>query len=200
MSKTANIFRRRADAFEALVSRVRDDQWHLATPCRLWDTRELVEHVVTRCHEVVESVGQTPSPAPTVADDALAAFHAARLDVEAVLNDPELVKIPIDTWIGELPAAEMIDCVLGTDIVIHGWDLAKATGQVASMNLLDVRAIFPRVSTMSPELRKPNALGPGIVIFGRQVNVPPGAPAQDRLLGMLGRKPHWTAPLRRRFR
>lgn len=199
MSKAANVFRRRADAFETLISRVPDDQWTAQSPCKDWDARGVVGHVVARLREMLKPLGRAPSPAPSVEDDPLGAFRVARADVEAVLDDPVLAKSRTQSPLGTLPAEEMIDRVASQDIVIHGWDLAKATGQSASINLVDVRAIFPRAASMPRELREPDVFGPGVA-FGPPVKVPEGAPAQDRLLAMLGRDPRWTPPKRRRRR
>lgn len=198
MGKTANVFERRADAFETLIIRVREDQWTAPSPCEQWDARAVVGHVVMMLHEMLEPLGRAPSPAPTVDEDPLEAFRAARKDVEAVLDDPVLARSRTESPAGEMSAEEMIDRVVSQDLVIHGWDLAKATGQLASLNLLDVRAIFPRAASMPPQARELGGLRPGIVAFGPEVAVPPGAPAQDRLLALLGRDPRWTPPGRAR--
>jgi hypothetical protein len=41
-------------------------------------------------------------------------------------------------------------------------------------------------------MRTPGKFGPGIVVYGPEVPVPADAPLQDRLLGLIGRDPHWT--------
>ena len=46
------------------------------------------------------------------------------------------------------------------------------------------------VQDIPAEMRIPDAFGPGIVVFGPEVEVPDDAPLQDRLLGALGRHPH----------
>lgn len=198
MSKIANVFRRRAEAFETLIAQVRDDQWAAPSPCEGWDVRGVVAHVVMKLQKMLTPLGRVPSPAPTVDDDPLGAFRAARNDVEGVLDDPVLAKARTETPVGTLSAEEVIDRIVSQDMVIHGWDLAKATGQDASINLLDVRAIFPIAASMPPEMRETDAFGPGIEVFGPQVPVPTGAAAQDRLLALLGRDPHWTPPHRAR--
>lgn len=200
MNKAAKVFRRRADTFETLIARARDDRWSSPSPCDEWDARAVVGHVVATLQQMLVPVGRTPSPAPTVDEDPLEAFRAARKDVEAVLDDPELSRRQVEGPVGVMSAEDMIDRTVSSDIVIHGWDLAMATGQNARIHALDVRLAFPRAVNMPPEMREPGAFGPGIVVFGPEVKVPPGAPAQDRLLGMLGRNPKWTPPKTRRRR
>lgn len=194
MSKIARAFRRRAHDFEDVISQVHGDMWSAPSPCEDWDARGVVRHVVTTMGESLARLDRSLSPAPTVDEDPMAAFRAARKDIEAVLDDPELASTPTRSRAGELPAEEMIDLLVSRDIVIHGWDLARAARLNARMNLIDVRALFPQAAKMPPEMREPGAFGPGVVIYGPEVAVPPGAPAQDRLIGMLGRDPAWTPP------
>ncbi|MET0324944.1 MAG: TIGR03086 family protein, partial [Ilumatobacteraceae bacterium] len=49
--------------------------------------------------------------------------------------------------------------------------------------------LYPGMAAMPPEMRIPDAFGPGIVVVGPEVPVPADAPLQDRLLGLLGRDP-----------
>ncbi|MEV4895536.1 TIGR03086 family protein, partial [Nonomuraea sp. NPDC055795] len=81
---------------------------------------------------------------------------------------------------------------------LHGWDLAKATGQDATIDAEDVRLSWESVSELPPELieqfRTPGAFGPGVEVFGPEVKVGPDASPQDRLLGMIGRDPNWQRP------
>lgn len=191
MSKAAKVFRRRADAFEDLVAHVHPDWWKAQSPCEDWDARAVVAHVVMMLGEMLRPLDRALSPAQTVAENPLEAFRSARKDVEAVLDDPVLAATRTESPAGEMSAEEMIDRIVSQDIFVHCWDLAKATGQNPRMNLLDVRAVFPSVVNVPPELRPPGAFRPGAVVYGEAVEVPEGAPAQDRLLGMLGRDPRW---------
>jgi len=51
----------------------------------------------------------------------------------------------------------------------------------------------PPAQQIDERLRTPGAFGPGIVVYGPLVEVPDDAPVADRLLGLLGRDPYWTA-------
>jgi uncharacterized protein (TIGR03086 family) len=137
-----------------------------------------------------------PSPAPSVKDDPLAAFRAARADVEAVLDDPELASSDCDTPNGRMTVEQQIDEVISDDLVLHGWDLARATGQDDTMNAEDVERLWLITTAIPAELmekyRTPGAFGPGIEVFGPEVKIPEDAPLQDRLLGLIGRDPGWV--------
>ncbi|MDP9145742.1 MAG: TIGR03086 family protein, partial [Actinomycetota bacterium] len=79
-----------------------------------------------------------------------------------------------------------------TDMVIHGWDLARATGQDDTIDPDEVARMWPEAQGIGEEMRTPDFFGPGIVVFGPEVTVAADAPLQDRLLGLLGRYPNWT--------
>jgi hypothetical protein len=83
--------------------------------------------------------------------------------------------------------------VVSDDLVLHGWDLARATGQDETMEPVDVERLWASTAAIPPEVmekyRTPGAFGEGIEVFGPEVKVPPDAPLQDRLLGLIGRQP-----------
>jgi hypothetical protein len=110
-----------------------------------------------------------------------------------VLDDPVLALTEADTPMGPLATENNIDQVISDDLVLHGWDLARATGQDETMDPIDVELLWASTSAISPELmekfRTPGAFGEGIEVFGPEVKVPADASLQDRLLGMIGRQP-----------
>ncbi len=187
-------YRRRADAFERRVTRVRDDQWSSQSPCQEWDARGVVDHIVTMHDVMLRPVGKSPSDGPVVADDPLGAFRRARADVETLLADPEVATRMTSSPSGEMTVADMIDQVVSQDLVHHGWDLTKATGQDAAMDPEDVAELLPAAESFPPQMYEPQAYGPGIFVLGPKVEVSADALPQDRLLGLLGRDPAWVAP------
>jgi uncharacterized protein (TIGR03086 family) len=129
------------------------------------------------------------SPAPSVQEDPLAAYRAARADVEGLLDDPEIAGSVHDSPAGRLSIEDMIDQVVSTDLVLHGWDLARATGQNDTIDPEEIERLWPGMQEIPDEMRTPGAFGPGVVVFGPLVEVPEDAPLQDRMLGLLGRDP-----------
>jgi uncharacterized protein (TIGR03086 family) len=190
MNEIADRYRRHADAFEAKVAAVRPDQWTNPSPCEKWTARDVVDHIVSMHGYMLRPVGRSLPPS---GDVALAAFRAARAAVEEVLADPTLAGQQTDTPAGRMTVAEQIDQVVSDDLVLHGWDLARATGQDEAMDPADVDRLWAATSAIPPELmeryRTPGAFGPGVEVFGPEVAVPEDAPLQDRLLGLIGRNP-----------
>jgi len=73
-------------------------------------------------------------------------------------------------------------------MTVHGWHLAMATGRRDSLDeSLAGAGLGPTTQFLPAEPRG------GHIAFGPVVDVPPDAPAYDRLVGWVGRDPHWTA-------
>jgi uncharacterized protein (TIGR03086 family) len=189
----AGRYRAHADAFERKVASVQPDQWANPSPCAAWNARDVVGHIVDMHGYMLRPIDRQLSPAPSVQDDPLAAFKAARTDIEAVLDDPGLAGIEGDTPGGRTTVEQQIDQVVSDDMVLHGWDLARATGQDDTMDPEDVERLWSSTTAIPADVmekfRTPGAFGPGVEVFGPEVRVPEGASLQDRLLGLIGRDP-----------
>jgi uncharacterized protein (TIGR03086 family) len=81
--------------------------------------------------------------------------------------------------------ARMIAMMMLGELVVHGWDLARATGQTLSTDPTTLEIVLEMTETMGPQGRKMGA-------FGDEVPVPDTAPLLDRVLGLSGRDPQWT--------
>jgi uncharacterized protein (TIGR03086 family) len=195
MSEIAGRYRRHADAFERKVVAVRPEQWANQSPCEAWDARGVVGHIVVMHGVMLRPLDRELSSAPSVADDPVGAFRAARADIEAVLDDPALADRECDTPNGRMTVEQQIGEVVSDDLVLHGWDLARATGQDDTMDPDDVERLWSITTAIPPELmqkyRTPGAFGPGVEVYGPEVKVSEDAALQDRLLGLIGRDPGW---------
>jgi uncharacterized protein (TIGR03086 family) len=186
-------YRRRADTFQTTVAAVGDDDWARPSPCAEWDARDVVRHVVDMHRVMLRPYERQPAAAPTVDDDPLAAFRAARADVEAILDDRGLATRSTESPAGTLAGADMVDQVASADLVIHRWDLARATGQDDTIDPEELERMWPAFQQIPDVMRVPGAFRPGITVFGPVVEVPREASLQDRALGLVGRDPTWRA-------
>ena len=184
MNEIVERYGRRADKFEGYVAAVRPDQWGNQSPCEEWKARDVVGHIVMMHDVMLRPLGRELSPAPSVEDDPLAAFRSARADVAAVLADPTLAKQEVPTPMGPMILEDHIDQVVSADMVLHGWDLARATGQDETMDPVEVEVAWAGLSSFPDDsiLRQPG-------VFGPRVEVPEDASTQDKLLGFIGRNP-----------
>ena len=188
-------YRRRADRFGALVEAVAAADWDAPSPCSEWRARDVVGHIVDMHGVMLARVDRALTPAPSTEHDPASAYRAARADVESVLADRALATAECDTPMGRMTVAQHIDGVVSTDLVLHGWDLARATGLDDAIDPEEVERLWPDIERLPDEMRIPEFFGPGVFVFGPEVAVAPDAPLQQRLLGKLGRDPHWTAPV-----
>ena len=178
MSEIPDRYRRRADAFEALIEGVPSDRWSSPSPCEGWSARDVVAHVVDyAAHVLDEKCGVEDWPVLADYDTPLAAFRASRAVLQRALDDahtsPEL--------------ARYLDAALSFDVPQHGWDLAMATGQDPTMDPWEVDYLWKL--SEQPESWWDWQRGHGW--YGPPVAVPEDAPLQDRALGLIGRNPNW---------
>jgi uncharacterized protein (TIGR03086 family) len=188
----ANSFARAVRSSRPVLVAVRPEQLDDPTPCASWKVRDLINHMV-----------QAPDFAATVAStrdfsnhrggdvehasgDYLAAYDAATdraLDAFRADGAFEgLVKMPF----GEIPAAAFATIATG-DAFVHGWDLAKATGQAAGA--LDPSLAGELLVEVVPLLPDSFRGADGAAPFGPKVEVADDASAADKLAGFLGRRP-----------
>ncbi len=181
MTDIAATYRRRADAFEALIESTPPELWSSPSPCDGWSARDVVAHVVDFSAKVLgEKAGI--SDARRFADfvDPAAAFRSTSEAVQRILDDPDT----------PAKVAGYLDGSLSFDLPQHGWDLAMATGQDATMDAGEVEYLWTSLTEVPKVWEWQRANG----WYGPPVPVPDDAPLQEQVLGLLGRDPRWTPP------
>jgi uncharacterized protein (TIGR03086 family) len=175
---------RACDGFTAVVEKVDASRWGAQSPCTEWDARGVVEHVIG-FHEMLwlRPLGiKTERPK----DDPVARWRATSASQHDALERPGVLDQECDGPMGTTTPRSMIG-PLTSDVLIHSWDLARATGLEP---VLDEQLCAEALA-----LAEKNAeLFKGSEMFGDPVPVPSDAPVCDRLLGFFGRDPAWTAP------
>jgi len=182
LAAIATRFHRLSAAFERTVAAVPADAWEHASPCAGWTARDVVGHVVDVHGMMLKPLGRTLAPGPTVAEDPLASFRAASAQVAAVVDDPATCATPYDGYFGPTTVGATIDRFMGLDLIVHRWDLARATGQDASIDAHDMDRVRSDVAALGDSVRQGG-------VFGPAVDVPEHASEQDRFLALLGRDP-----------
>ncbi|MFN8105853.1 MAG: TIGR03086 family metal-binding protein [Acidimicrobiia bacterium] len=121
------------------VNGIGADQWSLPTPCAGWDVRFLLNHVVAGnewVHELVggrtiEEVGDRLDGDRLGADPA-GAYAASAVLADEAFSTPGAMEEPCAVSYGPVPGEVYCGHRL-IDVLVHGWDLAKATSQDASL-------------------------------------------------------------------
>ncbi|WP_106397596.1 TIGR03086 family metal-binding protein [Actinocorallia populi] len=187
-----SVMGRAAEAAVAVVRGVGAEQFGLPTPCPELDVRGLVNHLVfwTGVQGYAAGARQAPEEITEgrdfTADAGWVEAYAARAKATAdVWSAPE-------AWEGEasltggaaMPAAFVGGIVLG-EWLLHGWDLAAATGQKLDVDDEVAAALYESIAAKADMARQHK-------VFGPEVPVPADAPVLDRALGLAGRDPSWT--------
>lgn len=175
----------------AVVAKVTPDQYDERTPCASWDVRALINHVVGGSHwfAATARAGEPPAggaePPDFTVGDPLAAYDEGIAASLAAFADPEAATRTVRLPFGEMPVAAFMQ-IAATDTFMHGWDLARATGQDSDLNPeLATRLLAGARQTMRDSFRGPDPTSP----FGPAVEVSESAPPADQLAGFLGRQP-----------
>jgi uncharacterized protein (TIGR03086 family) len=86
--------------------------------------------------------------------------------------------------------AEVMGAVALDELVLHGWDLARATGQPFTCEPASTAAVLSFTEASAQPEQAASREG----LFGPVVDLPEDAPPFDRALGFAGRDPAWTPP------
>jgi uncharacterized protein (TIGR03086 family) len=174
-------YARLADAFAAKIAAVPPDRWESPSPCEDWTARDVVRHVVGTQGLFLKLVGRSMPDHPSVDDDPAAAWDAARAVILADLEDPGRASVEYDGAFGRSTFEAAVDRFLSTDLVVHGWDLARAAGLDDRIDPHDVERVRRDAELFGDAMRSPQAFGPAL-------EPPPDADEQTRLLAFLGRR------------
>jgi uncharacterized protein (TIGR03086 family) len=171
------LLRRATASTAAVIERIGEDQLDAPTPCARWTIREIVGHMEDNSRHMLERVDRKST------EDEFAALNAAVLDAYA---DPEVQARKFELGGNELDGRGLV-AVNFADVLVHGWDIARAAGFDVSLDDDLCTAAF-RVTSRFPEsLRGPDGA------FDHPRPIPDDAPPRQRLLAYLGRDPEWTS-------
>lgn len=162
--------------------------WDVPAPVEGWDARAVVEHLTTWFPAFLAGSGVAFPPQPSAADDPVAAWEGQTAAVQALLEDPAVADAPIDNpHIGSMTLGQATDMIYTTDVFLHTWDLARATGQDDRMDPQVCAGLVEGMAGVEDSMRSSGQYGP-------PVPVPDDADPQTRLLGFIGRDPSWSPP------
>jgi uncharacterized protein (TIGR03086 family) len=175
-----------------VMSGISEQQLTSPTPCTELDVAQLRDHVVgwldTFAAGFADPGGQAPRAGldgyPATADPA-AQVRAAAATLDAAIRAGAAAR-PLRLGENAMPGEMALSMILW-EYQVHGWDLARATGQPWS----PPSAAAEESLAFAPSMLTPDYQGEGKA-FAPRVAVAPGAPALDRLLGLSGRDPGWS--------
>jgi uncharacterized protein (TIGR03086 family) len=186
MTDIAELHAQALDATGRLVRGVPADRWHTPTPCADWDAHALVNHLVSgnlwaaelAAGGTIEGVG-TRLEGDLLGDDPAAAYEQSAVAAAAVFRRPGALDAPCAVSYGPVPGSVYAGHRF-LDVLVHGWDLALATGQDYTIDPHLMQACRHVIEPELEAFRSAGALGP-------EVAVPADASAQTQFLALLGR-------------
>ena len=174
--------------FTGLVRSAPSSSWDQPAPVPGWVARDVVRHLVEWLPALLSSSSSITLPGgPSVDDDPVAAWTSHADAVQAVLDDPATADAVLSNpHIGERPVAEAIDMIYTSDVFMHTWDLARATGQRSNLDPQTCEAMLAGMEQIEEMLRASGQYGP-------RVPIDSSASAEDRLMAFVGRDPEFGA-------
>ncbi|MEU3995758.1 TIGR03086 family metal-binding protein [Streptomyces fungicidicus] len=179
-----------------LAEGVRDDRLADPTPCPQYAVRHLLGHLLGLAVAFRDAgrkdLGVTTDTGPQSALPDIG--PGWREELPKVLDELAEVWREPAAWTGMTRAGgfdmpgEVTAAVAVDELVVHGWDLARATGQAYVPDPAALAASHAFLRAAAEESER------GDGIFGPVFPVPSDAPLLDRTIGLSGRDPGWTRP------
>ncbi len=166
------------------VEGVSETQWDSPTGCTEWKVRDLVDHLITGNFRFAAIISGAPpaSPQETSGEDAdrLPAYHDSSRSLLAAFSRPGVLEEVFTVPFGTVPGIVALH-LRTVEALVHGWDLAEATGQSVEfpLDLAEQELQFSRAKLAD--------LPPDRAPFAPPKPVADDAPAIDRLAALLGR-------------
>jgi uncharacterized protein (TIGR03086 family) len=179
-----------------LVGSVPDELLDAPTPCPAYTLGDLVDHIGGTAlaftgaagKDMGDATSQGPSgDASRLGDDWRTRIPRDLVGLARAWRDPS-------AWTGmtkaggvDLPG-EVAGLVALDEVVVHGWDVARATGQAYESDPATLEAVHGFVAQFSEPGQEEMRAG----LFGPVVEVAEDAPLLDRVIGLTGRDPAWS--------
>jgi uncharacterized protein (TIGR03086 family) len=169
-----------------VVAGIQPVEWPNSTPCTGLDVRAVLSHLVggnLLFAAIISGAARPDRDADVLGDEPLATYRNAADELRQAFADPDVLTTFYEAPMGTARGSGLVGVRI-VEILVHGWDLARGTGQRADFpEDIAERALAAGQITLTGR-----PTGPGAP-FGPEVPAPEGAPAIDRLAAFLGRIP-----------
>jgi uncharacterized protein (TIGR03086 family) len=182
-SEISERYRKVAEQFTRRARSVPDDAWDNPAPCEGWVARDVVRHMVDWMPGfVLGNVGVDVPTIPSVDEDPVGAWVVVDRALQAALDDPEISAREFDSQAGHHRVDDAVATFCLGDVLVHTWDLARATGLDETLDAEEVHRLFTGMEPVDELLRSSGHFGP-------RVDVPADANEQTKLIAFTGRRP-----------
>jgi len=173
------------DMLAKIVANLGPGQLSAPTCCPEWDVRGLLNHILGGAiMYTLVNAGQVAGEdaGDVIGDDPIQALAVTSAANMASWRQPDALDGDRSYPWGTFPAGAGLVINVG-EVALHGWDLARATGQSADIDPDVAQVIYDFYRRIPMERMRSSG------VYGPEINVPETAPIQQRLLGFLGRLP-----------
>ncbi|GAA4907588.1 maleylpyruvate isomerase family mycothiol-dependent enzyme [Tessaracoccus lubricantis] len=167
----------------AIAANVTD--WDGPTPVAEWRARDVLIHLMTWLPGLLNKVGVELTTVEVEGDDVLAAWWKHTDNVQRLVEDDDQLARTVDVGQGDQTLAQVLEQLYLSDLFMHRWDLAKASGQDPEW---EPEVVAGMVEGMTPIAHVLGESGE----FGNPVVLDESHPAEDRLVALIGRDPEWA--------
>ncbi len=187
MNEIANRYKTVAGGFTNRVNSVADDAWNNPSPCEGWVARDIVRHVTEWIPAFFNnSAGLDIPTGGSVDDDPVGAWAAVNASLGGVLADPAIAQRQFDGPPGRMSVEQSIDMIVTGDLLIHTWDLARATGLDETLDATEAQRMLDGAEPFDEMLRSSGHYGPRVIV-GDDADI------TSKLVAFMGRDPTPTA-------
>jgi len=178
----AEQWRRLAGQFTDVARAVPADRWDAPSPCEGWSARDVVVHMVEWMPAFLGGIDIAIAPGPDPTQDPVAAWEHLADAIQAVLDDPAVAAREFThEHLGTKTVEHAIAMIMVGDVVLHTWDITRATGGDEALPADVVHEMLVGLEPMADTLAASGQYGP-------RVEVASDADEQTRLLAIAGRR------------
>lgn len=184
MSDISDRYRIVAGQFTRVAIAVPDEAWDNPAPCEGWVARDVVDHMVEWLPSFLASGADVDLPkGPSAVADPVGAWKVLSDSIQALLDDPQIASSEFNhEYAGRHTIEDAIAMFFLNDVLIHTWDLARATGGDETLDAEEVHRMFSGIEPYDEMLRASGHYGP-------RVPVSDDADEQSKLIAFMGRQP-----------
>ena len=180
MNRTAQRYDDAARPLTAVLDAAPADAWDRPSPCAGWTAADVVTHLVTTQREFLAQHGVATDVGGPPAGDPAATWREHAAAVAAVIADEDVTGRPFDGYFGPTTVGASFEQFYIWDMLVHRWDLARATGAEAGLTDAELERIDAGADSFGPALHSDGVCGPPI-------RVASDAGRETRVLARLGR-------------
>jgi uncharacterized protein (TIGR03086 family) len=187
MPTTGDLYVRAMESTRVYVQGVRPDQWHGPTPCSEWDVKQVANHIIGENLWAAElfqgkTIGEVGSrlDGDLAGNDPGSAYAGSVEAATPVVRAPGAMETTCHLSFGDHSGSDYA-AQLFMDLLIHGWDIARATGQNSRLDPDLVQACLPIAEQLTTRFRSAG-------VFGDNLSVSVDADPQTKLLALVGRR------------